>query len=284
MAMTTEPDVDLEGLSDVEATIDFTNPKDFIKTLQALLYNACSRDRTSDHTVLVTGFPNKYLTINDDERSLLPRSRKALYFQNTQILYITIPGGPHEIAATRFCVYLDQKLGGMGCTEEFVTKGRETALMGNVTKESDVSWGPFRAGTGPSYVTCVLESAVSESGRGLARDAKMWLEHENSHVTNVIRVNIYQRRPEIIFTVWKRGRQQRDSRAHHLACAVVDQEIKIILQAGRPVAEGPLCLSFEEVFERKPRPGTAEGDIHFSARELGAIARMVWSEMGYEID
>jgi hypothetical protein len=45
-------------------------------------------------------------------QSLLPQSQKALYFQDTQILDITMPGGPHEIAATRFCVYLDQKLGG----------------------------------------------------------------------------------------------------------------------------------------------------------------------------
>lgn len=97
-------------------------------------------------------------------------------------------------------------------------------------------------------------------------------------------MNIYQGRPEIVFTVWKRGRQQRGSRAHHPARAVVDQEVKITLKAGRPVADGTLRLSFEEVFERKPQPGTAEGDIHFSARELGAIARMVWSEMGHKID
>lgn len=186
MGMTTELDVDLEGLSDVEATIDFTNPKDFTRTLQALLYNACSCDRTSDHTVLVTGFPKKYISIDDDQQPLFPGSHKTLYFEDSETLLITMPGGAHEIAAARFSVYLDQKLGAMGCTEELVTKGRETALMGNVTKEPDASWGPFRAGTGPSYATCVLESAKSESGRALARDAKIWLEHDNSHVTNVI--------------------------------------------------------------------------------------------------
>ncbi|OBT44539.1 hypothetical protein VE00_04932 [Pseudogymnoascus sp. WSF 3629] len=282
--MTAKPDVELEGLSDVEATMDFTNPKEFTKTIQALCYNAHNRDPVADHSFLVRGYPKKYISIDDDEQPLFPGLRKALYFQDSQILLITVPGGPHEIAAARFCVYLYQKLGVMGCTEEFVTKGGQTASMGSVTKEPDESWGPFRAGTGPNYVTCVLESAMSESGRALTRDAKIWIENENSHVTNVIGVNIYRRRPEIIFTIWKRGRQERDTRAHHPVRAVVDQDIRITLQAGRPVAEGSLCLSFEEVFERQPQPGTAEGNINFSARELGAIARMVWSEMGYAIE
>ena len=286
MATTAEPDIELEGLSDVEATMDFTNPKDFPKTLQALFSDAYDRDPTGDHTILVTGFPNKYFTIDDDERSLIPGSRKALYLQNTQILLLTMPGGPHEIAAARFSDRLFLKLNEIGCSGEIVPIGRKTTSIGTaVKKEPDASWGPFRAGTGPSYATCVVESAVSESSRALSRDARIWLEHDESKVTQVIAVKISRQRPEFVFAVWKRAaREQRDTRANHPLRAVVDQEIRVTLQAGRPVAEGMLRLSFQELFERQPQPGTAERDINFSARELGGIARMVWSEMGYEIE
>ncbi|OBT75594.1 hypothetical protein VF21_05853 [Pseudogymnoascus sp. 05NY08] len=285
MGMTTEPDVDLEGLSDVEATIDFTNPKDFTRTLQALLYNASSCDPTSDHTVLVTGFPKKYISIDDDEQPLFPGSRKALYFEESESLIITMPGDPHEVAAMEFHNCLIKKIVEAGCFEEVISTGRARVSIGGVQKEPDASWGPFRAlGSGPGYRTCVLEAATSESGRGLSRDAKIWLEHEESHVMQVIGVKVCRRRPEIIFKVWKRGRQQLDARASHPPRAVVDQEIIVSLENGRPVAEGTLFLSFERILERNPRPGTAEGDFKFSARELGGIARRVWSTMDFEID
>ncbi|KFY89327.1 hypothetical protein V500_05801 [Pseudogymnoascus sp. VKM F-4518 (FW-2643)] len=260
MATIAEPDMELEGLSDVEATIDFTNPKDFPKTLQALFYDAYDRDPTGYHTILVTAFPNKYFTIDDDERPLIPGSRKALYFEDSEIL-LTMRGGPHEIAAVGFGDRLFQKINEIGCYGEIVSIGRKTTLIGTaVKKEPDAS-------------------------RALSRDARIWLEHDESKVTQVIAVKISRQRPEIIFTVWKRAaREQRDTRANHPLRAVVDQEILVTLQAGRPVAEGMLRLSFQELFERQPRPGTAEGDINFSARELGGIARRVWSEMSYEIE
>lgn len=284
MATTAEQDMELEGLSDVEATMDFTNPKDFPQTLQALFNDAYDRDPTGDHTILVTGFPNKYFTIDDDEQRLIPGSRKALYFKDSQILLLTMPGGPHEIAAAKFSDRLSTKLNEIGCSEEIIPSGRTTTSIGTVVKEPDASWGPFRAGTRPSHTTCVVESAMSESSRALSRDARIWLEHDESKVTQVIAVKISWQRPEIIFTVWKRGQQQRDTRANHPLRAVVDQEIRVTLQAERPVAEGMLRLSFQELFERQPRPGTVEGDINFSARELGGIARMVWARMGYEIE
>jgi hypothetical protein len=60
----------------------------------------------------------------------------------------------------------------------------------------------------------------------------------------------------------------------------VDQEVYVTLEGGRPTASGRLTLSFEGLFERRPRPGTAESDIELSAQELGFIARVVWEEMG----
>jgi hypothetical protein len=283
---TTMEDVDLEGLSDVEVTMDFTNftnPKEFSKALRAFFNNSRDRDPAKDHTALITRYPNNQFTIDDDEQALIPPRRKALYFQDSQILHITMPGGPHELAVRKLGTILDLKLADMGCIEEMVQIGGTTMSIDNVRKEADASWGPFKIGPEFPYATCVFECGMSESNRALSRDARLWLEHESSHVTQVVTIKIYQR-PEVVFTVWTRTREQRETRSHHTLQAVIDQEVTVTLQAGRPMAEGKLCLSFEKMFERKPRPGTAEGDLNFSARELGGIARMVWAAMGFDIE
>lgn len=280
--MAAKPDVDLEGLPDVEATMDFTNPKDCIKAVEEFFYNAHDQDPAGDHTVLIIGYPNKWFNIDDDESSLIPGRHKALYLQDSQILLLTMPGRLHELAASRLNDYLVLKLNEMGCFEEVISMGRETASIDSVNKEPDASWGPVRTGAAPDYATCVVEAAVSESSRALSLDARIWLEPKESHVTQVIGVKIYQR-PEIVFQVWTRARQQRGTRSDYPPRAVVEQEVRVTLQAGRPVANGTLRISFEKLFERKPRRGTAEGDMIFSGRELGGIARLVWLQMGHEV-
>ena len=272
--------MDLEGLSDVEATIYFTDPDDLTKTLRTFFDNARDRDSLGDHTVLITGFPIESFIIDDDDKeSPIPRTRKALYFEDSKTLVLTMPGLPHEIASRRFGDLMSFKLKDINCWEEVISTGGGTREMVNIKKEPDESWGPL--GTG--YTTCVLESAVSESSRALGRDAKIWLEHDESHVTQVITAKIYRTRPEIVFTVWKKAPQQRDTRAQYPPRAVVDQEIHVRLEEERPIAEGRICLSFEKLLERRPRSGTREADIVFSARELSGIARVVWIEMGFMV-
>jgi hypothetical protein len=307
--MATEHEVDLEGLSDVEATIHFTNPDDVRETLHTFFDDAWTRDSLGDHTTLITGFPiesfaddddkNEYDDDDDDDDDddnddddelspIVPRHYRRLYFVDSQILLVTMPGLPHEAFARQFDVRLGMKLDSMNCFEEFLTDGATTRSMINVKNEPDDSWGPFLVpgSSEPAYPTCVLEARVSESSRALARDAKIWLEHEESHVTQVVTVKISRTRPEIVCLVWKKDeqQQQRDTRAHNPTRAIVDQEIHIILEDGRPLADGELCLSFEQLLERRPRPGTGEGDLIFSGRELGRIARVVWIEMGFAVE
>lgn len=267
--MDAEYNVDLDGLSDVEATIPFT--EDLSKTLRTFFNNAWDHDSLGDHTVLITGFPIESFSIDDEEPPPYPSSCKALYLTDSKILVLTKPGLPHIEVTLLFSRRLDSKLFDMNCEEENVPSGRATRSIGNVKIEPDASWEPFRT----NYPTCVLESAFSESNGALGRNSKIWLEHNDSHVTQVITVQVYRNRPEIVFTVWKKGEEQREPRA------VVDQEVYIKLEEGRPTASGELCLSFEKLFERPPRPGTAESDFVFSARELGGIARIVWKEMGF---
>lgn len=54
-----------------------------------------------------------------------------------------------------------------------------------------------------------------------------------------------------------------------------------VLEGGRSAAEGSFRISFEKLFDRRPRPGTAEKDIVLSTRDIGGVALVVWLEMGF---
>jgi hypothetical protein len=282
-SLTGGSNADLEGLSDLQATIHFPDSNDFARTLRASFDNAFNRDSLCDRTVLVTGFPIKSFIIDDDdvddEELLIPRKSKALYLKESQILVVTMAGAPHEVASEHFERRLTLKLNAMNCLEGLISYGRAIREMENVSKEPDKSWGP----RGSDYITCALEATVSESKRALQGDAKIWLEHPESHVTQVITIKICRARPEIVFSVWKTMQEETGTRAQHPPHAIIDHEVQVTLADGRPIAEGTLCLSFEKLFERRPGPGSAECDIVFSARELGGIARVVWEGMEFEM-
>lgn len=166
---------------------------------------------------------------------------------------------PHEVASRRFASFLTLKLDKMNCFYAISpTRGATREIenrMGNVRKSPDESWGHLGSG----YSTCVVESAVSECCRSLCLDAKIWLEHVDSHVTQVITIKIHRTRPEIVFTVWKGASQDRDTQAQHPPRAVVDQEIHVKLEEKRSMAERHISLSFEKIFERRPRPEQQKG-------------------------
>jgi hypothetical protein len=264
----------LEDLPEVEATFRFMKNNSLTRTLRAFI-DTMDRDQLSDKTVLVTDFPAKSFIIDSDEGSPIPKSFKALYLEDLRTLVLVMPGPPHELASRRFAAKLDIKLNDMDCFEEINQTGSTTRSMPNVKKEPDASWGP----RGKGYSTCVIESAVSESNRSLHNDARIWLEHKESHVTQVVTIKVHRVRPEIVFSLWKATENQTATQCH----AGVKQEVHTTLTHGRPIADGELCLSFEEIFERRSRPGTRERDIVFSARELGGIARVVWEVMGFEL-
>ena len=276
MESLTESNMDLEA--DVEATFRFTDPDDLRRTLRVFFNDTVDQDSLCDRTILVTGFPVENFIIDDDnQESLIPRKGKALYLEDSKTLVFTMPGPPHEIASRLFGRQLDLKLIAMNCLEDSVPAGGATREMANVKKEPDESWGP----RGTTYITCALEAAVSESNRALHRDAKVWLEHPESHVTQVVTIKVSRTRPEIVFSVWKITRQERETRAQYPQHATLDHEVHTTLVHGRPIADGSICLSFEELFERRPQLGTAERDIVFSTREIGGMARVVWEFMGF---
>ena len=271
----------VEELWNVEATIHFTDPDNFRDDIRAFLKDALHRDSLCDHSILVTGFPAESIVANDDdddeEGPLIPRHTKVLYLKSLSLLIITMASSPHEIASRQFLLLLDRKLTAMNCEEEIIATGAALREMENVKKSPDESWGPISK----ENITLAVEAGVSESSRTLAIDAKIWLEHSESHVTQVVTIKISRTRAEVHFTLWVKAPQERDTRADHPERSHKAQEVSVVLEEGRPAAEGSLTISFEKLFDRRPRPGTAEREIVLSARELGGIARIVWVKMGF---
>lgn len=292
MESLTGPDVDLERLWDVQATIHYTNDRDIRRTLRVFFDNAFDQDSLRDHTIAITGFPTECFAIDDDEfdendneysndnlyEPPILRHRKALYFEESKYLILTMRGSPHEAAGRRFSLQLGFKLGEMSCLNQLIQTGGSTRTLQGVAKEPDESWRP--AASGHRSITFALESGVSESARALRNDAKIWLENPESHVTQVLTVKISRTAPDITFSVWKATPEGRETRAHYPRHICLDHHVRVTLTHGRPTATGTVCLSFEKLFERSPHPGTSEKDLVFSRRELGNIARDVWLEMG----
>jgi hypothetical protein len=283
-------DIDPEGFPDIEDTIHYTNDYDLRRALRVFFENAIFEDSLGDHTIVVTGFPTESFLVddnnsdNDNNRDTdncheppVLRKRKALYFERSKILILTMLGPPHEIASRQFAAELFLKLQNMNCRREVPATGGATRPLTNVSKEPDESWGP--RGTG--YITFAVESGVSESARALQCDAKIWLEHPESHVTQVVTIKISRVMPQIIFSVWKITPEEGGAGAQQPRRAGLDHQVHVTLAHGRPAASGTLCLSFEQFFERRARQGTSERDMVFSKRELGGIARDVWGEMGH---
>jgi hypothetical protein len=103
-------------------------------------------------------------------------------------------------------------------------------------------------------------------------DARLWVESpesEDSHVRQVITILIASDRPEITFQKWETASDQPRR-------ALMTEEVDVYLVNNVPAATGSLSLSFEKIFERPPRPNTAERDLIFKGEDLTTVAWKIW--------
>ena len=254
---------DLKSLYNVEAAFEYTSLNGLVRALRTFQEDS---DVILDHVVLITRFPPKLFNIADGNNSL-PVKGKSLYFQDHQILILTMKGPVHEFLSLKIHDLFRDKLTRMSCWDDLKATGGATRSLGNIGKEPDQSWGPIST----RYPTLVLEVGVSESFRALDNDAQRWIKNGPS-VTQVVTVKIYPHKREIIFAIW---------RGESGGQAKKDEEMHMEMNGGQISVHETrhLRLSFKQIFERRPRPGTNEGDVKFSARELGIIAHQVWEEM-----
>ena len=164
-------------------------------------------------------------------------------------------GTGHNAAASQFGAPLGIKINEIKCFDELSMTGRGQRTIGNVQKEPDGSWGPAKV----RYPTCILEVGESQSKPSLDNSARLWLKSPGPHISQVIMVKIYPAGPELVFEVWVKAQQDKPE-------ARMEQKVKVIWRDGMPKAEKHLRISFEILFERKPRWGTAEKDILFFRR------------------
>jgi len=259
----------LKSLYNVEATFEYTGRRRLARAL-CDFFHSTSVDhsfRLDDHKVLITGFPLQLL--RDVDVPLYPVKGRSLYFHDTQILILTMPGLPHEILTDELRHLFKTKVDSMNCQEELIKRGSTTEELDRKDKEADGSWGPAAL----RRPTCVLEVSASQSTRQLQLDARRWLESEISYVTQVITAKIHLQRHEIILTIWQRTASRQVEKK---------DEVYIELHDSQPIVGANRCLQicFEQLFRRPPTRGTAERDLVFSARELSGIARRVWIGAG----
>jgi hypothetical protein len=233
-------------------------------------FHSTSVDRSfppDDHKVRITGFPLQLF--RDVDVPLYPVKGRSLYFHDTQILILTMPGPPHGIIAEELCHLFNTKVDSMNCQEELIGRGSTKEELDRKDKEPDGSWGPAAL----RRPTCVLEVGASQSTRQLQHDARRWLESKISYVTQVITAKIHPQRHEIILTIWRRTASRQVEKK---------DEVYIELHDSQPIVGANRCLQicFEQLFRRPLTHGTVERDLGFSARELGGIARRVWIGAG----
>jgi hypothetical protein len=266
-------------LYNVEGTIHYTDTKGFKRALNNSSKTLRERDSLGDHTILILGFPNDRLNDDNDPEyyyTTFPRPCKILLLHDIHALFLTMAGSSHDGAAVLFHNLLYDKVKGMNCHEEHFPIGTTLQKLAGVWKQPDASYQLRRE----KHITFVVEVGVSESNRALANNAKIWLEHHESHVTQVLGIAVSHKRKTVSFILWKAAPQEKETRAQHPLRATIDHTVEVTLEEGRLMANGRITLSFEELFERQPRQGTAENNIIFSRRELGGLARGVWELMG----
>lgn len=266
-------------LYNVEATIHYKNTIEFKCAMDNTFENMWERDSLGDHTILILGFPKDIFDDdNDPDYHYNPflRPGKVLFLHDINAIFFTMSGTLHEIGAEQFDGFLRDKLKQMDCCGELYTTGRALRELKGVSKAPDKSYELKRN----NHVTFVVEIGVSESNRALTNDAKIWLEHHESHVTQILGIAVSRKREVVSFILWNTAPQDRETRANHPLRVAIDQRVEVTFDEGQPIANGRIILSFEKFFERKPRQGTADNNIVFSKRELGAIARELWEKLG----
>lgn len=199
---------------------------------------------------------------------------RLLYIHNSQILRLRMPSSrTHNTAYLQFANIVAKKYMERGIFDDIGPEGTGLMDMTNVSKQPDACWGPIDE----DYVTCTLEVGLSETIHHLVLDAHIWLESADSHVSQVIIIDIAPDHPHLTIQKWElRTRNLRSTRSSRPREAIKTEEVEVSLVDNVPTASGCLRLSSTKILEHPPRPDTQEEDIVFTPDDLAAIARHVW--------
>lgn len=124
----------------------------------------------------------------------------------------------------------------------------------------------------------LLGVGFEESLELLREDARWWGVNSEGEVRIAIIIVLCLDDRRIVVETWETPRQDEARRvtrssARQARTPTRTQEVSVAKDGAKGA---PLVLGFEKVFGRDAVPGEGEGDIVFSAEELGKWADTVW--------
>lgn len=166
---------------------------------------------------------------------------------------------------------------GMEVGGDLMPTGAATRKGGSESKEPDSSYVPFYRGK-DGWPSVVVGVGFEESLELIREDARWWLLNSWGGVGIAVIIILHLDDRKIVVEAWEtpildEARRLTRSRARQLQTPTRTQEVCI---EKSDVRGAPLVLGFEKVFGRAAVPGEGEGDIVFSAEELGRWADTVW--------
>lgn len=236
-----------------------------------------------DSFVVLKHFPG----ILDEHEERLPG--RCDHSPSLQILIITMPGQPHEEAASSFEAMITTLAQKMKVNRRIAKCGATLVDTPERSKQADRSWKPARQGR--EFPTVTLEVGFSETTLKLERDIAWWINGSDGEVRMGITIDIkrgshsielkswtpaFEPSPRNIYTT-AGGRQIKRS-INNLPSPQITQ--RILITRGRngssPTIEGePLIIPFQTLLLNEP--GEGEGDFVFTAEMLlRDLAEPVW--------
>ena len=215
------------------------------------------------------------------------------YDESSQILIVTIPGGPYETLHGGLYFHCMAQIIRMDLDDHWATTGAKrhqsdinTTLGGRKGKEGDSSGGPDPERVGPGkWPTLVIEAGVSERYAVLKSDMDWWFRHSDHQVKIVILMDLDSRARIIKIEKWTEEHQGHPNlRSRPSLVPQIRQTIDIALRVDRggnntiDVISTPLILEFDLLFLRAPRQG--EHDVVITLEKIRHMATRVFRETG----
>ncbi|OBT71946.1 hypothetical protein VF21_09015 [Pseudogymnoascus sp. 05NY08] len=208
-----------------------------------------------------------------DGRHTLPKCVRLTYDSSKEEMVVKLMGTPKLECSHRFLEWrIFSTIRGMGMDwEELVPNSATTCRSGGVEREPDSSYTPRERGK-DGWPTVVVGAGFSESVEFLRWDAGWWVGGSEGEVRVAVIIILHLDERKIVLETWEPSRDE-TKRVTRSAARRVSRTQEVCIS--KDAVEGaPLVLGFEKVFGRTK--GVGEGDIVFSAQELGEWAKKVW--------
>ncbi|KAM7219833.1 hypothetical protein V8F06_004867 [Rhypophila decipiens] len=241
-----------------------------------------------DNTILSTNV--EFLIIKDvsssrfveieSSRRLFGKIRFRRFDKEREILFITIPTGPHEVLHRSLWREFSNEMYALNLTRHWQELGSMTLRSGTgpggSSGEGDSSGGPKPQRLN-GWPTLIVEAGHSQTMKQLHNDMRWWFSASNHDVKIILLVKMYLPTKEIHIEKWQETVPQ--------LVPALQQRIIIRRNDGPPVTysvlSGALVLDYQSLFLRLPVP--PQGNIIISLQSLRDFADDVWGALLFPI-